>query len=162
MARPLHRVRLAHLIGILFTASILALLVPVGRIVGYRSNANVKSGSQVTNANAREQAASTAAQPFRARSRKMQTSTRFRKSDFSNPAFKGVRVGPNEIDYVADDVTVRKFVPEAPPLKRVTGNYEVEVADDVTIRYFVRKPSSIAETRPVTVETRQIGSRSPK
>ena len=52
------------------------------------------------------------------------------------PAFRRVEVGPNEVDYVAEDVTVRIFTP--PPKARSVqgGNNEVDLGDDVTVHYF--------------------------
>jgi GAF domain len=55
-------------------------------------------------------------------------------------AFKRVRVGPYEVDYVAEDVTIRHFTPK-PSLRLVLGAYrEVQIGEDVTVRYFVSKP----------------------
>lgn len=52
------------------------------------------------------------------------------------PEFRRVRVGPNEIDYIAEDVTIRQFVP-TPARPRAPGTYkEVQMGPDVTIRYF--------------------------
>jgi hypothetical protein len=55
--------------------------------------------------------------------------------------FKRVRGGPNEIDYIAADVTIRHFTTE-PALPRVRSGYkEVNIGEDVTVRY-------LASTRP--------------
>ncbi|HKS72806.1 MAG TPA: hypothetical protein VJQ82_06375 [Terriglobales bacterium] len=51
------------------------------------------------------------------------------------PAFRRVEVGPNEVDYVAEDVTVRIFSPP-PKLRSVQHGSHVEVGDDVTVHYF--------------------------
>jgi len=54
----------------------------------------------------------------------------------SRSAFKRVRVGAEEVDYVAEDVTIRRFMPKPAPA-RVTGRYkEVQFGKDVTVRYF--------------------------
>ena len=56
-------------------------------------------------------------------------------------AFKRVRVGPNEIDYIAEGVTIRHFTTK-PALPRVRGGYkEVDIGEDVTVRYFASKLS---------------------
>jgi hypothetical protein len=53
-------------------------------------------------------------------------------------AFKRVRVGPNEIDYIAEDVTMRHFTTK-PALLRVRGGYkEVNIGEDVTVRALLR------------------------
>jgi hypothetical protein len=74
----------------------------------------------------------------------------------SSRGFRRVRVGPNEVDYVSEDVTIRKFEPIHPkPQLRNTGK-EVNFGDDVTVRYFAKSPafgsqsSSGSEATPVT------------
>jgi hypothetical protein len=56
-------------------------------------------------------------------------------------AFKHIRGGPNEIDYIAEDVTIRHFTTK-PALPGVRAGYkEVDIGEDVTVRY-------LASTRP--------------
>ena len=73
--------------------------------------------------------------------------------------FKRVRVGPNEVDYIADDVTIRTFeTPHPKPLVRADGK-EVSFGDDVTVRYFAKSPalasesSGASESRPATKQS---------
>ena len=48
--------------------------------------------------------------------------------------FRRVQVGPNEIDYIAEDVTIRQFTTE-PARPRVRSGYkEVHIGEDVTVR----------------------------
>ena len=62
-------------------------------------------------------------------------------------AFKRVRVGPNEIDYIAEDVTMRHFTTH-PALSRVQRGYkEAHIGDDVTVRYFASKPAVVSQKR---------------
>ncbi len=63
------------------------------------------------------------------------------------PAFRRVEVGPNEVDYVAEDVTVRIFAP--PPKARSVqrGNNQVDVGDDVTVHYFADNQAGKAGRR---------------
>jgi len=64
----------------------------------------------------------------------------------SGPGFRRVRVGPNEVDYIAEDVTIRKFEPIHPqPQVRRTGK-EVNFGDDVTVRYFAKSPALASES----------------
>lgn len=64
-------------------------------------------------------------------------------------AFRQVRVGPNEIDYVADDVTIRSFIPKTSPATK--GRYkQVDIGKDVTVRYFGTKPAAVAQSEPVS------------
>jgi GAF domain len=51
--------------------------------------------------------------------------------------FRRVVVGPNEVDYVADDVTIRRFTVSSPKPRVRSGMKEVNLGDDVTVRYFV-------------------------
>jgi hypothetical protein len=68
------------------------------------------------------------------------------------PEFKRVRVGPNEVDYVAEDVTIRHFTPTlARPQTRLAYK-EVHFGPDVTIRYFASNPEVAPRTRPASVD----------
>jgi hypothetical protein len=61
------------------------------------------------------------------------------------PAFRRVPVGKNEVDYEAEDVTVRIFTPPPKPHPVPHLNNQVDIGDDVTVRYF-------ADKRPGTPE----------
>jgi len=52
--------------------------------------------------------------------------------------FSRVWVSQNEIDYIAEDVTVRRFGPNAIS-RRLHGYEQVNIGDDVTVRYFESK-----------------------
>ncbi len=65
-------------------------------------------------------------------------------------AFKRVRVGPTEIDYIAEDVIIRHFKPRNEP-SRVRGGYkEVNIGDDVTVRFFAPKPAVPSQPQPLS------------
>jgi hypothetical protein len=75
------------------------------------------------------------------------------KAKAPNSAFKRAQVGPTEIDYIAEDVTIRRFTPKPPP-PRVRDRYkEVHIGADVTVRYFASKPAVVSQTRPVSSAT---------
>ena len=83
-----------------------------------------------------------------------------KEASTSYRGFKRVRVRPDEVDYIADDVTIRKFEPIHPkPQVRNTGK-EVNFGDDVTVRYFAKSPavasqsSSGSEATPGTKSAR--------
>jgi hypothetical protein len=60
--------------------------------------------------------------------------------------FKRVRIGPSEVDYISDDVTIRKFEPIHPkPQIRSVGR-EVNFGDDVTVRYFAKSPALASQS----------------
>jgi len=58
----------------------------------------------------------------------------------SAAGFKRVRVGPNEVDYIGDDVTIRHFEtrPAKPQLRK--NAKERNFGNDVTVRYFADAP----------------------
>jgi hypothetical protein len=66
-----------------------------------------------------------------------------------NSAFKRVRVGKNEVDYVADDVTIREFRPAPSQTDAHASAKQVNIGKDVTVRYFDSTPVSAGE-RPVS------------
>ena len=66
------------------------------------------------------------------------------KSGFPNSSFRRVRFNENEVDYIADDVTIRYFDRNAASrqLRVVT---ERNIGDDVTVRYFESKPAVLSQ-----------------
>ena len=70
----------------------------------------------------------------------------------SKSAFRRVRVGKSEIDYVADDVTIRYFT--RPTTGAMRAYNQVEFGNDVTVRYFGSGPATVqpvaSMARPVT------------
>ena len=56
--------------------------------------------------------------------------------------FKRIVVGPHEIDYVADDVTIRHFDSKPGPPQLRTVEKELPIGEDVTVRYFVQRPGA--------------------
>lgn len=65
-------------------------------------------------------------------------------------AFRRVRVRNNEVDYIADDVTVRQFRARPEPKKARAWSKQVNIGQDVTVRYFNSAP---ATGRPTVTET---------
>jgi hypothetical protein len=62
--------------------------------------------------------------------------------------FQRVRVGKNEVDYLAEDVTIRYFKPKSAPQRVRVGRHQVNIGEDVTVRYFAPKPAVVPPTRP--------------
>jgi len=61
--------------------------------------------------------------------------------------FQRKRVGANEVDYVANDVTMRVFTPKNRAQTAPHWSREVVIGNDVTVRYFASRP---ATTTPVS------------
>lgn len=73
-------------------------------------------------------------------------------------AFRRVRIGPNEVDYVAEDVTIKHFANSHPRLQIQSSVRQVNIGDDVTVRYFTNDSSFVSQTEsgsPPTQTTRQ-------
>jgi hypothetical protein len=56
-------------------------------------------------------------------------------------AFRRVRIGLNEVDYLAEDVTIRTFTAKAMSRRVRDFEKELRIGDDVTVRYFA--PSAV-------------------
>ena len=69
-----------------------------------------------------------------------------------SPAFRRVQVGPNEVDYIAEDVTIRHFTPTRATPRLQLAYKEVHVGADVTIRYFASKVAVVPPTRRVSLD----------
>jgi len=54
----------------------------------------------------------------------------------THSAFRRKRVGQNEVDYVANDVTIRMFAPGSRPARVAHGSRQRHIGKDVTARYF--------------------------
>jgi hypothetical protein len=69
-------------------------------------------------------------------------------------AFRRVQVGPNEVDYVADDVTIRHFTNRSAQSQTATGIRRVDIGDDVTIRYFSKQSTLDSKNIPIPASER--------
>jgi hypothetical protein len=61
--------------------------------------------------------------------------------------YKTVQVGPNEVDYLADDVTIRHFTKPVPPSRARSIYKQFDIGDDVTVRVFNHKAAGLPENR---------------
>lgn len=69
-----------------------------------------------------------------------------------SPAFRRVQVGPNEVDYIAEDVTIRHFTPTRATRRVQLAYKEVHIGPDVTIRYFASKAAVVPRRRPISLD----------
>jgi hypothetical protein len=67
-----------------------------------------------------------------------------------NAAFRRVRIGPNEVDYIAEDVTVKHFTISHPRLQGQSRVRQVNIGDDVTVRYFANDSTFSSQTESVS------------
>jgi hypothetical protein len=65
-------------------------------------------------------------------------------------SFKRVRVGPKEVDYIAEDVTIRHFTTKAAASHAPAVNKQFDIGDDVTVRIFTDAPAVSPKTRIVS------------
>jgi hypothetical protein len=93
-------------------------------------------------------------------SSKTRTATsRARDSKAALSAFKRIRVGENEVDYVAEDVTIRISTPRPTPAPDL--NRQLSVGEDVTARNSAYKPALVQQTHPDSVAGQSLERSSP-
>src|SRR5579862_2279287 len=108
----------------------------------------------VSRANAASAAKSNAAQEHVAANRPLpnspnsETSASGTASKSPGSGFRRVRVGQDEIDYIAEDVTIRHFTSHAAPPQMLAGERLVNFGEDVTVRYFGPKPQVAPQIQP--------------
>jgi hypothetical protein len=72
-------------------------------------------------------------------------------------AFRRVWVGPNEVDYVSENVTIRHFINATPPRPQMQNGYrEVQIGKDVTVRYFETQSALRPPARPVSAAAQSV------
>jgi hypothetical protein len=64
--------------------------------------------------------------------------------------FTRVRVGPNEVDYIAEDVTIRRFTTRAAGPHAHAANKQFNIGDDVTVRIFTNASAVSPKTGTLT------------
>ncbi len=74
-------------------------------------------------------------QPTSIRNEKPKKTRRPHQRTTTRSAFQRERVGQNEVDYVANDVTIRLFTPENAPARPAHASRQSHFGKDVTVRY---------------------------
>jgi hypothetical protein len=141
------------------TAAAVSVLVIANWIAYHHHPRTSITGPEALTSNAGPESPSTALKPSPANHFSNQISAARRSSGTPHsfarsntkgalPGFKRIRVGKNEVDYVADDVTMRLFTPA--PKKSRTQNWsrQVNIGDDVTVRYFALQPTPVSAAAP--------------
>ena len=77
----------------------------------------------------------------------------------ATPPFRRIRVDQHEVDYIAEDVTIRHFT-DSPASQRMPDEYkEVNFGEDVTVRYFPNPMPNTAQPVDRTVPSENSVSR---
>ena len=136
-------------------AAVIAVLIIATRWIPYdrrpASPMVASSSPQISNTT-RQEILSTPAKPPRSRMAQAAGTGRA-EPKAPSPAFRRVRVGPNEVDDIAEDVTIRHFTSTVAPPRIQLAYKEVQIGADVTMRYFASpKPAVVPRTRSVSVD----------
>jgi hypothetical protein len=135
-------------------AAVIAVLIIATRWISYdlrpTSPVGASSSPQRSNAVPQENLFAPAKRPLSLMEQAAATETAMPK--VSRPAFRRVQVGPNEIDDIAEDVTIRHFTPTLAPTRVHRRYKEVQIGADVTIRYFASNQAVVPRTRPESVD----------
>ena len=144
----LHKLRLSPV------AAVIAVLIIASRWISYdlrpTSPVGALSSPQRSNAARQESLFAPAKRPLSLMAQAAGTGRAMPK--VPSPAFRRVQVGPNEVDDIAEDVTIRHFMPTLAPTRVQLGYKEVHIGADVTIRYFASNQAVVPRTRPVSVD----------
>jgi hypothetical protein len=127
-----------------FLGLAVAVLLAVTGFFAYRGRGPAKSleSSTLSNSTTTEQHARLPkALPSKGASALQTTGGPSQQARHTGTALKRVRVGPNEVDYIGQDVTIRIFN-DRPAVKRsrMPGGRVSHYGDDVTVRYFTPLP----------------------
>ncbi len=135
-------------------AAVIAVLIIATRWISYdlrpTSPVGASSSPQRSNAAPQKNLFVLAKRPLSLMEQTAATETAMPK--VPSPAFRRVRVGPNEVDDIAEDVTIRHFTPTLAPTQVQREYKEVHIGADVTIRYFATNQAVVPRTRPVSVD----------
>ena len=143
-------------------AGLVATLVMIGSITFHHRSALAVDASSVQRSNAEPMqspakpmaASQLTSRPQMSASGTSAVATADKKAPGSG--FRRVRVGQNEVDYIAEDVTIRHFTsqPARPPTQ--VAERQIHFGRDVTVRYFGSKPSAASQAQPVSTPARTV------
>jgi len=77
------------------------------------------------------------------------TPSRTHHNNAARPRFMRVQVGPNEVDYVAEDVTIRQFTTPVPFSHPPSVDERFDIGDDVTVHTYKYKAEVLPESNRV-------------
>jgi len=139
---------LGELCGILAAISVV-IAVMIASWIAYDRHSRSPVGLAAPGSNAAGQPVSPLLSPENHTPRPRTAPSRAEDTNVRRSTFKRVRVGQNEVDYIAEDVAIRQFMPKTKYPQRPNKYEQVNIGDDVTVRYFASKPAAVLQTQPV-------------
>ena len=136
-------------------AGFVAVLLIVGWIAYHHRSASPMDASSLHRSNAAQEQVSAKPSAESNRASEPETSaggTADRKD--IGAGFRRVRISQNEVDYIAEDVTIRHFTSKPARTQMRVGEKRVNFGEDVTVRYFVSKPPVTSQAQPVPAAER--------
>jgi hypothetical protein len=137
----------------LAAVALLIVVAVAAPMVRHRDNSRMVSSSEQTQTPAVSKTSSPELLPASATT-KSQPGTFSRDVYAPNRAFKRVRVGKNEVDYVSEDVTIRRFQ-ASPTIEKRPSKKEVNIGEDVTVRYF-NGPQRLPQAQPASATEQSV------
>ena len=124
-----------------------AVVLAITASIGYRSRGPAKSFESFTVPTAIDPSAQLSKPlPEKATAAVQPALVPSNETTHAKSGLRRVRIGPNEVDYISDDVTVRTFTDRSPAKHtRVASGRIAKFGNDVTVRYF-SPPASITKT----------------
>lgn len=138
----------------LAAVALLIVVAVAAPMVRHRSNSSVVTSSAQTQTPAASKTSVPESLPISATA-KAQPGTSPRDASAPNRAFKRVRVGKNEVDYVSDDVTIRRFQAFPSIDTHHPSKKEVRIGEDVTVRYF-NAPQRLPQAQPASATEQSV------
>ena len=139
----------------------IVIAVLIAAWIAYNRPSRSPVGLAATGSNAARQELSPALLPENHKPGPGTVSSRAEEIKGKGSGFKRVRVGQNEVDYVAEDVTIRQFLPKTKPMQASNRYEQVNIGDDVTVRYYAYKPAAGLQTQPVPAAAKTLERSSP-
>ena len=135
------------------TAGLAAVLVVAGLAYHHRLT-SLRDAASSSKSNAAQQQVS--ANPSQETVASNPESSNATDSKPPGSGFRRVRVGHDEVDYIAEDVTIRHFTSDAARPQMLAGERLVNFGEDVTVRYFGPKPRLAPQIQPVPAAERSV------
>lgn len=153
---PDMRLALSHLRWNVAAASLAALLLIVAGLAYHHRSASHMAAASSSDSTPEQ--AQVAAKPSLASNGVDQGEVSTPPNAVTPPGsgFRRVRIDQNEVDYIAEDVTIRHFTSNAARPRMLVGERLVNFGQDVTVRYFGSKSQVAPLIQPVPAAERSV------